>query len=76
MKGLVDYIVRGLVDEPDEVEIHVEREDDTNVYEVEVNESDIGRIIGRQGRTVNAIRTLVRAGAGKTGERTQVEILD
>ena len=76
MKGLVEYVVGNLVDDSGEVDIHVEREDDVDVYEVEVTEDEVGRIIGRQGRTVNAIRTLVGASASKTGQRTQVEILD
>ena len=76
MKGLVEYVVGNLVDDAGEVDVHLEREGEIDVYEVEVPEDEVGRIIGRQGRTVNAIRTLVGASASKTGQRTQVEILD
>ncbi|MEC9072733.1 MAG: KH domain-containing protein [Myxococcota bacterium] len=76
MNGLIEYIVGGLVDYPDEVTVDLDKDGDVDVYEVEVHEDDIGRIIGRQGRTANALRAVVGAAAAKKGERAQVEILD
>ena len=76
MNGLIEYIVGGLVDYPDEVTVDLDKDGDVDVYEVEVHEDDIGRLIGRQGRTANALRAVVGAAAAKKGERAQVEILD
>jgi len=76
LNGLIEYIVGGLVDYPDEVTVDLDKDGDVDVYEVEVHEDDIGRLIGRQGRTANALRAVVGAAAAKKGERAQVEILD
>ncbi len=76
MNALIEYIVGGLVDYPDEVTVDLDKDGDVDIYEVEVHEDDIGRIIGRQGRTANALRAVVGAAAAKKGERAQVEILD
>jgi len=76
LNGLIEYIVGGLVDYPDEVTVDLDKDGDVDVYEVEVHEDDTGRLIGRQGRTANALRAVVGAAAAKKGERAQVEILD
>jgi len=73
---LIEKIAKGLVDEPDEVNVQVVDEERETVYELAVAPDDLGRVIGRQGRTANAIRTLAIAAAKKHGERIQVEILD
>jgi hypothetical protein len=75
-QGLLSYLVRGLVDRPDEV--HVERFDEadgTVVLELSVAEEDYGRVIGRAGRTAHALRTVVRA-ATTDGRRVIVDIVD
>jgi uncharacterized protein len=72
---LVRYLVTSLVDHPDEVGIEVKRTDSSVTYEVTLNTEDVGKVIGRQGRVIKAIRTLARA-AGSTGEEhVDVEVI-
>lgn len=75
MDELVAWIVRGLVDEPDAV--HVERVDegDAVVLRVHVAPHDVGKVIGRQGRIVRALRTIVRSGSARVDRRTMLEIV-
>jgi len=77
MKELLEYLARQLVDEPDEVEVQQFDEDDgTVVLELAVAEDDYGKIIGKGGRTANALRTVVKAAAVKEGRRVLVDIVD
>ncbi|HEX8066139.1 MAG TPA: KH domain-containing protein [Thermoleophilaceae bacterium] len=77
MKELVEYLARSLVDRPDEVSVESFEEDDgTVVYELTVADDDVGKVIGRNGRTVNALRTVVRASAVRHGRRVLVDVLD
>jgi len=77
MKELLEYLARQLVDEPDEVEVEQFDEDDgTVVLELAVAEDDYGKIIGKGGRTANALRTVVKAAAVKDGKRVLVDIVD
>jgi predicted RNA-binding protein YlqC (UPF0109 family) len=74
---LLADVARMLVDEPERVSVDVVEEDDgTLVLELSVAESDVGKIIGRGGRTINALRTLVRAGARGEGRRVLVDVID
>jgi len=74
---LVAELARRLVDEPDAVHVEeVEDEDGTLVFRLHVAEGDIGKVIGRQGRLVRALRTVVRAGGVEAGRRLQLEIVD
>jgi len=76
MKELLVYIARNLVDYPDEVTV-TERETETEtVYELRVNPSDMGKVIGRQGRIAKEIRILMRSVAQKQGQRISVDIVD
>jgi len=76
MKELLVYIARNLVDYPDEVSV-TERETDTEtVYELRVNPSDMGKVIGRQGRIAKEIRILMRSVAQRQGQRISVDIVD
>lgn len=76
MKELLTYIAKHLVDNPDEVSVtEIENEADT-VFEVRVAESDMGKIIGRQGRIVKEIRILMRSAAQRQGKSVSVEIMD
>lgn len=75
MKELVEYITKSLVEYPDQVVVTEVRDRSTTVLEVTVAESDKGRVIGREGRVVNAVRTLVQVRASKTGRRVSVEIV-
>ena len=77
MKELLEYLARQLVDEPDEVEVEQFDEDDgTVVLELAVAEDDYGKVIGRGGRTANALRTVVKAAAVEEGRRVLVDIVD
>jgi uncharacterized protein len=77
MEGLLEYLARGLVDEPDEVEVERFEEDDgTVVLELAVGEDDYGKVIGRGGRTAHALRTVVKAAAVKEECRVLVDIVD
>ena len=77
MKDLVEYLARALVDSPDAVSVESFEEDDgTIVYELHVAEDDVGKVIGRNGRTVNALRTVVRAAAVRHGRRVLVDVVD
>ena len=76
MKELLFTITKGLVENPDAIEIHVDEPDaeGVTVYHLHVAESDMGRIIGKQGRIAKAIRTVMRAASVRTGEKVAVEI--
>ena len=75
--SLVETLVAPLVDFPDELEVSAEEaEDGAIVAEIRVNEEDAGKVIGRQGRVIKAIRTLVRAAASRTGKLVEVELID
>ncbi|HVV87106.1 MAG TPA: KH domain-containing protein [Kofleriaceae bacterium] len=73
---LVRYVAKGLVDRPDEVHVQVIEERQATVYELEVAESDLGKIIGRGGKTARALRTLVNQIAPRSRKRILVEILE
>ncbi|MDX6657275.1 MAG: uncharacterized protein QOH62_2068 [Solirubrobacteraceae bacterium] len=77
MKELLEYLARQLVDEPGGVEVEQFDEDDgTVVLELAVAEDDYGKVIGKGGRTANALRTVVKAAAVKEGRRVLVDIVD
>ncbi|HZT93976.1 MAG TPA: KH domain-containing protein [Gaiellaceae bacterium] len=70
-------LARRLVDEPEAVQVEeVEEEDGTLLLRLHVAEGDVGKVIGRQGRLVRALRTIVRAGGVEAGRRLQLEIVD
>ena len=76
MKELLLYIAQNLVDNPDDVTV-TERDDSTEtVFELRVNPSDMGKVIGRQGRIAREIRTLMRSVAQRQGKRISVDIVD
>lgn len=76
MKELLTYIVQNLVENPDEVSITEYDEDGETVFEVRVAEGDMGKVIGRGGRIVKEIRTLMKAVAQRRGMRVSVDIVD
>ena len=76
MKDLVVAIVQALVDHPEEVSVSEIGSSHTTVLEVTVAKTDIGKVIGKRGRTAHAIRTIINAAAGKTGKRYMLEIVD
>ena len=76
MKDLIAEIVQALVDQPDQVSVAEIIGENTNVLELKVAKSDMGKVIGKQGRTAQAIRTILSAAAGKTRKRYILEILE
>jgi len=76
MKDLISYIARALVDFPDKVEVSAVEGRHTTVLELRVSKKDMGKIIGRQGRTAQAIRTILSAASGKTRKRHVLEIIE
>ena len=76
MQAFLEQVVKGLVDHPDAVNITEVEQERTTVYELRLDPSDVGRVIGRAGRTVNAIRTLLQAGSAKAGKFTRLDIID
>ncbi len=76
LTALIDYLARGLVDNRDEVRVELVEERNANVYEIEVDDEDLGKIIGRGGKTARAIRQVVSAAAPRSRKRTLVEILE
>jgi len=77
VKDLIEFLARALVDSPDKVSVESFEEDDgTVVYELRVAEDDVGKVIGRSGRTVNALRAVVRAAAMREGRRVLVDVVD
>jgi predicted RNA-binding protein YlqC (UPF0109 family) len=77
MKELLEYLARGLVDQPDAVQVNeVQENDGTTVLELSVGEDDYGNVIGRGGRTASALRTVVKTAAQKDRRRVFVDIVD
>ncbi len=77
MKELLEYMVKELVDTPDTVEITEEEEDDkTVIFKLKVAEDDLGKVIGKKGRTANALRVIMRAASAKRGKSSIVKIMD
>jgi len=76
MKELVEYIATSLVDQPDAVNVKEVEQDDAIVIELRVAKEDLGKVIGKQGRTARAIRSLLSAAAGKINKRARLEILE
>ncbi len=75
MKELVEYVARGLVERPDQVRVSEVRQGNLIIYELEVAPDDMGKVIGRQGRVINALRALVKAAAVRQGVRVNVEVV-
>jgi predicted RNA-binding protein YlqC (UPF0109 family) len=76
MKELVEAIVKALVDNPDQVQVRAIEGEQLTVFELRVHTSDLGKVIGRQGRTAQAIRTILSAVGMKLRKRFTLEILE
>jgi predicted RNA-binding protein YlqC (UPF0109 family) len=76
VKDLVEFIVKALVDYPEEVRISEVEGEQSVIYEIRVSQEDMGKIIGKQGRIARALRTIVKAAGAKKGKKTAVEILE
>ena len=76
MKEIIEFIAQRLVDKPDEVNVSLREEDDNVVVELRVAQEDLGKVIGKQGRTVRAMRTVLSASLAKENKRSRLEILE
>jgi len=76
LKELIELIIKGIVDNPEKVEINEIIGEKSLIYEVRVDSDDIGKVIGRQGRNIKSIRTIVNAAAQKNDKRVVIEIVD
>jgi hypothetical protein len=76
MQEFLEYVIKGLVQHPDAVSVTPVERGGATVYELRLDPSDVGKIIGRQGVTINAIRSLLQAGSAKKGLRCSVEIVE
>ena len=76
LQNLLVLLVRPIVDEPDSVEVEASESDTRVDLELKVAPDDIGKVIGRGGRTIRAIRTVVKAASVKVGKRVNVEVAD
>jgi len=76
MKELVEYLARHLVSRPDSVDVRETQGETASVLELKVAKEDLGRIIGKQGRTAKAIRTILNAAASRTNRKVVLEIIE
>jgi hypothetical protein len=76
MKAFLEYVIKNLVDAPEMVSVHQALRSGRTVYDVRVRPGDVGKIVGKQGQTIAAIRSLVNAAASRYGERVEVEIIE
>jgi len=75
MKDLLEFLAKSLVDKPDEVEVSLIEGERSVILELRVSPDDMGKVIGKQGRIAQALRTLVKAAAVKDGKRVMIEII-
>jgi predicted RNA-binding protein YlqC (UPF0109 family) len=76
MRELIDYIARALVDNPEMVQVSEVEGNQTSVLELKVAKEDLGKVIGKQGRTARAMRTILSAASAKIKKRTVLEIIE
>jgi predicted RNA-binding protein YlqC (UPF0109 family) len=76
MKDLIHYVAQALVDNPKEVEVSEIEGNQTSVLELKVAKEDLGKVIGKQGRTARAMRTILSAASAKANKRTVLEIIE
>ena len=76
MKDLIKYIAQALVDNPDKVEVSEVLGEQTSVIELRVAKEDLGKVIGKQGKTAKAMRTILTASSAKVHKRTVLEIIE
>jgi predicted RNA-binding protein YlqC (UPF0109 family) len=76
MREFIEFIAKNLVDKPEDVSITEESKENKIVFKLKVGESDIGKVIGKKGKTAQALRTLLSAVGAKEGKRAILEIVD
>ena len=75
MKELIEYIARSLVDHPEQVKVTQVEGEQSVIFELQVAQDDMGKIIGKEGRIANAMRTLLKVAAAREGKRAVLEII-
>ncbi len=76
MKELIEYIAKSLVDSPEAVSVKEVDGDKVSIYELRVSTPDIGKIIGKEGRTIKALRTILACAAARSNKRVMLEVLE
>jgi predicted RNA-binding protein YlqC (UPF0109 family) len=76
MQAFLEYLVKGLVSHPEAVRVSPVEREGLTIYELRLHQDDVGKVIGRQGMTINAIRSLLLAGSAKKGLRSTLEIVE
>jgi|YNPNPStandDraft_1061719.scaffolds.fasta_scaffold08248_2 predicted RNA-binding protein YlqC (UPF0109 family) len=76
MQEFLEYVIKGLVDRPQEVKITSVERNGVTVYQIRVDPRDVAKIIGREGNTINAVRALLLAGSAKQGKRCMAEVIE
>lgn len=76
MKDLIEFIAKKLVEHPEEVQVEVVETEEAQEYRLRVNQADMGRVIGKSGRTAKAMRTLLGSAAAKANVRAMLEIVE
>ena len=76
LKDLIEYVSKSLVDMPDDVDVNEVVGEQTTVIELKVDKSDLGKVIGKQGRTARALRTILNAASSKLKKRSVLEIIE
>ena len=76
MKAFIEYVAKALVDHPEEVDVREIDSERAVIFELRLNQADIGKVIGKSGRTITAIRTLLTSAAAKQGKRAMLEIIE
>ncbi len=74
MQAFLDFVVKGLVDHPEAVSIHPAQREGATLYALRVHPDDVGKVIGKQGSTIHAIRALLQVASAKKGQRCSLEI--
>lgn len=76
MKAFIEFVVKALVDHPEQVDVREVDGERVVVFELRLNQTDVGKVIGKSGRTITAIRTLLTSAAAKQGKRAMLEIIE
>lgn len=76
MKDFVTYLIKNLVDEPEGVDINIFEGERSTIVEVKVDQDDVAKVVGRQGRTINALRTVAMTVGARFGRRVKIELIN
>lgn len=76
MKAFLEYVLKNLVDAPDQVSVQQASRSGRTVFDIRVRPGDVGKVVGKQGQTIAAIRGIMNAAASRYGERVEVEIVE